>query len=333
MALALVEQKTKIAVTTSVLFDMSEEDSIWRREKAGELSRGSYYSFMRGRIDDPLKYGPAFDNIKALAQSRSHEIILMSRNSPLTALRAMRTLLANHIIPAQYVFTNGCSITPYLPYYKPDEFRTTNESDAQEAANLGFASLVYDHVNPDAFVEYEPQNKVHPLFTGPRAITSLDIRQSFQGKVSQEYIASHVYDFDGVLAGLESEEIFERHGLDAYRAHEEQNARIPLSKGTYWERFFADAKNPEIKAHIVSTRGGKAGFRPIEMLAYNNVEPDGEVHCVGGEAKGPLLGIMKDRYPRGFHFFDDSHSKVKSGLEHGVLAGRVVTPKPRDPAA
>lgn len=333
MTLALVKKTTKIAVTTSVLFDMSEEDSIWRREQIGDLPKGSYRSFMRERLDEPLKPGPAFENIQALAQSRSHEIILMSRNSPLTALRAMRTLLDNDIIPAQYVFTNGRSIMPYLPYYQPDEFRTTNEIDAQEAANIGVASLVYDHINPDAFVEYESRNNVRPLFTGPRATTPADLKRSFEGQADQEYVASHVYDFDGVLAGLESEKVFEKQGLEAYRVYEEQNARVPLSKGTHWNRFVSDSKNPEIKAHIVTTRGGEAGFRPIEMLAYNDVEPDGEVHCVGGEPKGPLLRIMQQRYPKGFHFVDDSPSKVKSGLDNGVSAGRVVIPKLQDPAA
>ncbi len=333
MTLSIIKTKTKIAITTSVLFDMSEEDFVWRKEHADELPKGSYRSFMRERIDVPLKPGPAFDNIQALSQSESYEIILMSRNSPLTALRAMRTLLEQNIIPAQYVFTNGRSFLQYLSYYKPDEIRTTNEDDAQEAANLGYAASVYDHINPNSFVEYKPHTNIEPLFRGPKLLQLDDLKGTFRGPANHEYIASHVYDFDGVLAGIESEEIFKQRGLEAYREHEEKNARTPLSKGTYWNRFVTDAKNPEIRAHIVTTRGGKAGFRPIEMLAYNDVEPDGEMHCVGGEPKGPLLEIMKKRYPKGFDFKDDSDSKVRSALDYNVPAGRVVLPKPQDPAA
>ena len=72
---------------------------------------------MRERIDDPLRPGVAFDWVRDFAGQPHHDIVMFSRNSALTALRAIKTLAQHDVIPRRFVFTNGKDPVAYLHAY------------------------------------------------------------------------------------------------------------------------------------------------------------------------------------------------------------------------
>ena len=87
-----IEQKLVIAVSSSALFDMQESDAIFRQD--GEKA---YREYQRKNIDVPLRTGVAFPFIKRLLSLNNAfpkecpvEVILFSKNSPETGLRALR---------------------------------------------------------------------------------------------------------------------------------------------------------------------------------------------------------------------------------------------------
>ena len=89
-----IEKKLVIAVSSSALFDMQDSDAVFRQE--GEEA---YRKYQRKHMDDPLKEGVAFPFIKRLLnlnasfpEEQPVEVILFSKNSPETGLRAFRSI-------------------------------------------------------------------------------------------------------------------------------------------------------------------------------------------------------------------------------------------------
>ena len=94
-----IEKKLVIAVSTSALFDMEESDSIFR-------SRGieAYRKYQEEKIDEPLQKGVAFPFIKRLLSLNNSfpneepvEVVVFSKNSPETGLRAFRSIAHYHL--------------------------------------------------------------------------------------------------------------------------------------------------------------------------------------------------------------------------------------------
>lgn len=84
-------KKIVYGVSTSVVFDMSEADRIFKQSKE------AYIEYMIEHADDPLPLGVGFEHIQAAAMLPEHiDIVIMSRNSPLTARRALKTLEIHH---------------------------------------------------------------------------------------------------------------------------------------------------------------------------------------------------------------------------------------------
>ncbi len=89
-----IENKLVIAIASSALFDLTESDAIFKTQ--GEEK---YRTYQNKNINNPFPPGVAFPFIKrmlslnkAFADNKPVEVILMSRNSPETGLRAFRTI-------------------------------------------------------------------------------------------------------------------------------------------------------------------------------------------------------------------------------------------------
>ena len=89
-----IEHKLVIAVSTSALFDMQESDQIFRTQGVE-----AYRKFQEEHIDIPLGKGVAFPFIKrflrlneAFPQDLPVEVVVFSKNSPETGLRAFRSI-------------------------------------------------------------------------------------------------------------------------------------------------------------------------------------------------------------------------------------------------
>ena len=336
MSLSVVEKKPRVlGVTTSVLFDMSEPDALWRAEQNGDEAPGTYAAYMKDNIDYSLKPGPVFDFIAAWSQRPDHKIVLISRNSMATGVRAMSSLLEVNVIPDQFVFTNGRSAHPYIPYYQLNKFLTTNKNDAQAVqARYRVASASFDHKNPNALVDFVKDESVVPLFRGPQLVRHEAIQPSFEASADTPDKISFIYDADGVVFDRSSEDVYQQHGLDAFREHERQNINIPMQRGPHWDEFYNETRDKlNYLTHILTSRGAEAFIRLGKTLANSNIEPSGEAHGVDGAKKMPLVKKMQSRYGPTTIIFDDSLSKISEAPSHGVTAGLVPTVRPKDPAA
>ena len=115
-----IEDKLVIAVSSSALFDMQESDAIFKQD--GEKA---YREYQRKNIDVPLGTGVAFPFVKRLLnlnasfqEEQPIEVILFSKNSPETGLRAFRSIQHYELNISRACFSSGNSNHQYLPEEK-----------------------------------------------------------------------------------------------------------------------------------------------------------------------------------------------------------------------
>lgn len=285
-----IEQKLVIAVSSSALFDMQESDAIFRQD--GEKA---YREYQRKNIDVPLGTGVAFPFVKRLLslnasfqEEQPIEVILFSKNSPETGLRAFRSIQHYELNISRACFSSGNSNHQYLPAFNSTLFLTTNIEDAKEALANGITAGVVG------------KQEVHD---------------------SNEEGLCLAFDFDGVIADDSSEKIYKEQGLEAYQAFEQADGMHPLKLGPIadllkrissfqkLERAKAQ-KEPSykrlLKTAIVTARNAPAHERVVFTLISMGIEVD-EVFFMGGIEKARLLNILKPHI-----FFDDQKSHLEN---------------------
>lgn len=327
-------EKIKITegVSTSVFFDMSEEDAIHR-----EQGTPAYVKYMLERADEPLKLGRAFNDLSYAFNDPEHfDIVVCSRNSPLTARRALLTFQKEGITPVRMFFTNGKPIVPYLKAYDIDHFRSTNQNDVKAANALRILSGYY---KPELIDSSGNAIKVSVPEHGKKVVSLLGqvpvnepLKEVFGGKVSKHI----VFDLDGVVFGPESEEYFQRNGLELYMEWEKSLKEKPMSKGPAYNvlKKYSDINNQYAGEHkpfiisVVTARGHHAAIRAIETLHYWGIDINGETHFRGGGSKEPIFKIMRplaDKEGYNIEFLDDQGRYIQQAENAGIeLAGQVL---------
>lgn len=278
-----VEGKIVIAISSSALFDMTECDSIFR-----EKGLTAYKEHQKGNIDVPLPKGVAFPFVSRLlninndfASSRPVEVIMLSKNSPESGLRAFNSFKYYNLDITRAVLSSGESNFQYLPAFSADLFLSSNEEDVKEALKLGY-----------------PAGKI--------------IANTFDDDDSPELRLA--FDFDGVLADDESEKVYKEKGMEEYRKYESSKVFDPLSPGPLepllkkiskfqsMERSYVDTHPdyvPKIKTSIVTARNAPAHERMIRTLNSWGIDVDA-LFLLGGMDKDKILSILKPHM-----FFDD----------------------------
>lgn len=278
-----VEGKIVIAVSSSALFDMSESDKIFR-----EQGLEAYKEHQRKNIDIPFERGVAFPFVSRLLKindsfpkSRPVEVILMSKNSPESGLRAFNSFKSYNLDISRAVLSSGESNFQYLPAFNADLFLSSNEDDVKEALKLGY-----------------PAGKIveSPILDDD----SPELRLAF--------------DFDGVLADDESEKVYKEKGMEEYREYESTKKKEPLSPGPLepllkkiatfqnMERKYREDHPeyvPKLKTSIVTARNAPAHERMIRTLNSWGIDVD-FLFLLGGMDKDNVLKIWKPHM-----FFDD----------------------------
>ena len=285
-----IEKKLVIAVSSSALFDMQDSDAVFRQE--GEET---YRKYQRKHMDDPLKEGVAFPFIKRLLnlnasfpEEQPVEVILFSKNSPETGLRAFRSIQHYNLNISRACFSSGKPNHQYLPAFNSTLFLTTNREDAREALANGITVGVVG-------------------------------KQEIQD--SDEEGLCLAFDFDGVIADDSSERVYEEQGLAAYQEYEKVHGAHPLKSGpiaNLLKRISSFQKlertkqqeDPKyrrlLKTAIVTARNAPAHERVVFTLQSLEIEVD-EVFFMGGVEKARLLNILKPHI-----FFDDQESHIKN---------------------
>lgn len=346
----LYDEKLVMGIGTSIVFDMSEADAVFRRvtaEKGKAEGEAAYRAYMMERMDEPLELGPGFEFVQSYLDHPHHELVICSRNSALTALRAMRSFYKHGLIPDRLFFTNGGDIAEYMEAYDVDFFLSANMDDIKAVNDAGTPAALVRHkkklVEVDEIVKamadknlatVKPRTRpqlVHssaaPVDAKPAAKRSF---KAVKGKLC------YVYDYDKVLVGPESDDFFAANGLDAYKQVEAQMRDTPMEEGPFFHLYQkqiginrrAPLGTEPYKISIVTARGGLASFRALNQLVHWGLEPNGEVHFRNGTSKQPVLEIMRDEAPIGSIFFDDGEKNIDAAEAAQMLAGHVIVPVP-----
>ncbi|MEA9554619.1 5'-nucleotidase [Xanthomonas nasturtii] len=288
-----LDNRLVIGVASSAVFDLRDSDAIFKRDGEEE-----YRKFQEKNLNVALPKGIAFPFIKRLLSLNDLsadpsdpfvEVVLLSRNDPDTGLRVMKTIEHYGLGMTRAIFMQGRSPYEYIPALNISLFLSGNKEDVDAAIKAGHpAGQVLD----SQFNDDEEDKTLRIAF-----------------------------DFDGVLAGDESESVMQKSGLTEFHAHEVLNVMQPHNPGPLKEFLVRVSKiqsieenhkvtHPDyenrIRVSIVTARNAPSHERALNTLKDWGVMAN-DAFFLGGIEKGKVLGILKPHI-----FFDDQSGHLKS---------------------
>ena len=281
-----------VAISSRALFDFEEENRIFEQ--------GDDQAYMRlqlERLEVPARPGVAFSLVKKLLAFNQPgrqlvEVVMLSRNDPVSGMRIFRSAQAGGIPMQRGVFTQGRDPFRYLRPLGAHLFLSANESDVRQALAMGFPAA-------RVLTESVQASNSHPC----------EVRIAFDG--------------DAVLFSDEAERVYQSQGLDAFQQHERSKAGHPLPDGPFKPLLAAlhhlqqaGTAHMCIRTALVTARSAPAHERAIRTLMDWNIAVD-EAMFLGGLEKGGFLREFEPDF-----FFDDQTGHVNSAARH-VPAGHV----------
>jgi len=285
-----LEKRLVVGISSRALFDLTVENEIF--ENAGV---DAYAQYQREHESEILQPGPGFGIIRALlninkisGQDGRVEVIVMSRNSADTSLRVFNSIAYYGLEITRAVLASGASLAPYLAAFKTDLFLSAYEDDVQSAVNSNIAAGI---ICSDGIHTYDYEKEIRP------------IRIAFDG--------------DAVLFSDESEQIYQKEGLEAFEENERENARHPLHAGPFAKflKTISDlqqefqGEEAMIRTALVTSRSAPAHERVIRTLRAWNVRVD-EAFFLGGISKREILKAFGANI-----FFDDQVVHTSAAAE------------------
>lgn len=296
-----------IGISATALFDLSEGDSEFRTkyEENKETAVAEYREYMLKKENEPLLDGTGMPLVEALFKLNKYQIegesplidvVVMSRNSPETALRVLHNIRHRELPISRHAFTGGEPVVDYLDAFDIDLFLTTNVKDAQRVIDGGGCAVA---------IVKEPPSKTENIPEG-------QVRIAFDG--------------DAVLFDESSELVYKMEGLKGFHANEDAKQDIPMEEGPYavllkklsrlQERLPFSVEFSPVRIAIVTARNAPAEMRVIKTLRHWGVYVD-EVFFLGGVDKSKVLKAFKPHI-----FFDDQDLHLESA-SRVVPAGKV----------
>jgi 5'-nucleotidase len=294
MASSLANQLV-VALSSRSLFDLEEENKLFEAK-----DDRAYMQLQLERLDQPARPGVAFSLVQKLLAFNappapaSVEVVILSRNDPVSGMRIFRS--AKHYgLPIQRgVFTRGESPWRYLKPLNAHLFLSTNEADVRSALGAGVPAA---RVFPDS---------AHASGAHPQ-----EVRIAFDG--------------DAVLFSDEAEQVYQRDGLQAFQTHEREHAGVALSPGPFKPLLDALTRLQQhassamrIRTALVTARSAPAHERAIRTLMQWHIEID-EAMFLGGLPKGAFLREFEPDF-----FFDDQTGHIQNASVH-VPSGHVAS--------
>ncbi len=287
-----VEGKLVVAISSRALFDFEEENRIFDRD--GEAA---YIAMQFARLDVPAREGVAFPLVKKLlafntAQAQRVEVVILSKNDPVSGLRVFRSAAKAGLPLERGVFTRGRSPYRYLDSLKANLFLSANENDVMSALEAKC-----------------PAARVYPESAQAASRHANEVRIAFDG--------------DAVLFSDEAEVVYQRDGLEAFTRHETAHALQPLPPGPFkplleaLHRLQSEKELPiTLRTALVTARSAPAHERAVRTLMEWNIAVD-EAMFLGGLDKGAFLKAFEPDF-----YFDDQRRHIDSARLH-VAAGHV----------
>lgn len=293
-----------VALSSRALFDFEAENRLFEQS-----DDRAYMQLQLERMEVPAKPGVAFSLVQKLLAFNTPgvqrvEVVILSRNDPVSGLRVYRSAKAHGLAIERGVFTRGQSPFRYLRSLKANLFLSMNEADVRDALDAGF-----------------PAARVYPESAHAAGQHPNEIRIAFDG--------------DAVLFSDEAEQVFQRDGLDAFQAHEAAKLTTPLPPGPFKPLLEAlhrlqKAGGAEaairLRTALVTARSAPAHERAIRTLLEWGLEVD-EAMFLGGLDKGAFLREFEPDF-----FFDDQTRHCESGSQvvpTGHVAAGISNPKTR----
>lgn len=284
---ATLDGKLVVALSSRALFDFEEENRVFE-----QTDDRAYMQLQLARLDEPAKPGVAFPLVQKLLafntpEAQRVEVVILSRNDPVSGLRVYRSAKAHGLAIERGVFTRGHSPFRYLRSLKANLFLSMNEADVRDALDAGF-----------------PAARVYPESARAAGQHPDEIRIAFDG--------------DAVLFSDEAEQVFQREGLDAFQAHEAAKLAMPLPPGPFKPLLEAlhrlqragGADAPiRLRTALVTARSAPAHERAIRTLLDWGLEVD-EAMFLGGLDKGAFLREFEPDF-----FFDDQTRHCDSAAQ------------------
>ena len=293
-----------IALASRALFDFEAENQVF--EAADDQA---YMQLQLQRLDEPARPGVAFSLARKLLAFNAGsatprvEVVILSRNDPVSGLRVFRSCQHYGLAVERGVFTRGASPWRYLRPLQAQLFLSANEADVRAALGAGV-----------------PAARVAPLAPQASAAHPQELRIAFDG--------------DAVLFSDEAEQVYQRDGLLAFQAHEQNQVATPLPAGPFKPLLQAllrlqqagQASGMRVRTALVTARSAPAHERAIRTLMDWRIEVD-EAMFLGGLPKGEFLREFEPDF-----FFDDHPRHIESAARH-VPAGHVAQGVANLPAA
>ncbi len=279
------EDKLVIAVSSSALFNLDEPDQVFR-----ESGRDEYLKYCLQNEEKPLDLGLGFSFVNRLlnvnlidSAIQPIEVILISKNDANTGTRVSNSIKHYQLPITRMAFTSGEDPSLYIEAFGACLFLSANESDVSKALQ-----------------SYLPAGLILPSM-------------SEKEEVEEEEGLRIAFDFDGILTDNSSEEIFQKHGINTFEAHEKKKAKEPMLEGpilSFLKKISRLQKITEegqkyIRTALITARAAPATERVIHTLRHYQVEVD-EAFFLGGLDKDIILEKFRPHI-----FFDDQKGNLK----------------------
>ena len=284
-----------VAISSRALFDFEEENIVF--EKGDDHA---YMQLQLKRVEQAAPPGVAFSLVNKLLAFNPLadvgpprvEVVILSRNDPVSGLRVFRSAQHYGLQVQRGVFTRGQSPWRYLRPLAANLFLSANEADVRSALAAGV-----------------PAARVYPQSARASAAHPSEVRIAFDG--------------DAVLFSDEAERVYQAQGLAAFQDHERSRAATPLAPGPFKPLLEAlqrlqqqPAGGMRIRTALVTARSAPAHERAIRTLMDWQIEVD-EAMFLGGLPKGSFLREFEPDF-----FFDDQTGHIENASPH-VPAGHV----------
>lgn len=291
-----LDNKLVVALSSRALFDFEEENRVFE-----EMDDRAYMQLQSDRLDRPAPPSVAFPLAKKLLAFNADgvhrvEIVILSRNDPVSGLRVFRSAEESGLDLGRGVFTRGRAPYRFLDPLGAHLFLSANADDVRKALEAGFpAAQVFAHSHVDTERHAD------------------ELRIAFDG--------------DAVLFSDEAERIYQQDGLARFHAHERAHVARPLPPGPFkpllealqrLQRATGPSVPVRLRTALVTARSAPAHERAIRTLIEWGVSVD-EAMFLGGLEKGPFLAEFEPDF-----FFDDQTGHCESASKAGP-AGQVLS--------
>lgn len=292
-----LEGRLVVALSSRALFDFEEENRLF---ETGDDR--AYMQLQLERMELPAPPGVAYSLVRKLLAFNTEEtarveVVLLSRNDPVSGMRAFRSARHHGLSIERGMFTRGRSPYRYLDALGAHLFLSMNEADVRAALQAGFPAA--------RVLPYRVTAERHPM--------DAEIRIAFDG--------------DAVLFSDEAERVFQQEGLPGFTRHEVEAVARPLPPGPFkpllqalhrLQQAAGDAVPVTLRTALVTARSAPAHERAIRTLMAWGLEVD-EAMFLGGLEKGRFLQAFAPDF-----FFDDQTRHCESAAQY-VPSGHVAS--------